>query len=360
MTSPSSLTLIALPPVIQPGLDVKDDKLWHVSWFEDLLATCGTDRTTRIYSRSSASDAFQEQCALDDVHSRTTRSCEFNPQGDLLATASFDGTTVVWEKGWKPCATLEGHENEVKSVAWNCAGTLLATCGRDKTVWVWEAPPDKTGRPVMDEDENIAPEEMEWSCMSVLSGHEGDVKFVKFHPTEDLLVSCSYDDTVRIWAYNDDEHDFEAVVTLRGHENTVWGCAFIDNDTFVTCSQDMTCKTWTRRVAADEGMEDVDGEGDEAPQIGEWHLQFSFDSKHARTVFSIDVMYGKFIITAGGDNAICVHRLNNNGVAEFVCKVEDAHDQDINCVRWNRNVEKPLLATCGDDGRVRVWQVLTN
>jgi WD40 repeat protein len=32
----------------------------------------------------------------------------------------------------------------------------------------------------------------------VLQGHTQDVKMVKWHPTRDLLVSASYDDTIKV------------------------------------------------------------------------------------------------------------------------------------------------------------------
>ncbi len=46
-----------------------------------------------------------------------------------LASSSFDGTAAVWERrsdGEFECiSVLEGHENEVKSVAWSPSGTSL-------------------------------------------------------------------------------------------------------------------------------------------------------------------------------------------------------------------------------------------
>lgn len=112
----------------------------------DMLASCGGDRTVRIWRRDPGAQPERWLCAaiLDDTHTRTIRSACWSPCGRYLATASFDRTTAVWQHAggvWEVVAMLEGHESEVKEVAWNPNGGLLATCSRDKSVWLWEVQP---------------------------------------------------------------------------------------------------------------------------------------------------------------------------------------------------------------------------
>lgn len=107
-------------------------------------------------------------------------------------------------------------------MAFNFDGTLIATCSRDKTIWIWER----------DEDDDF-------SCQAVLSGHSQDVKFVKWSPTENLLYSASYDDSIKCWKHEASIDDWLCCATLTGHKSTVWQFDFSPCGKYiVSCSQD--------------------------------------------------------------------------------------------------------------------------
>ena len=96
-----------------------------------------------------------------------------------------------------------------------------------------------------------------------------------------------------------------------------------------------------------------------------WKCVCTLAGFHSRPVYDIDWCHQTGLIaTACGDDAIRVFKEDTNNVSDavnspnFICEINqsDAHSSDVNCIAWNPVVEG-LLASCGDDGDVKLWQI---
>ena len=229
-------------------------RVWHLDWSPSgaLLATCGADRSILIYKYLSPLWTLVDR--LDGSHTKSIRKIKWSRSESHLASASFDGTIVIWHKNsssMEGVLTLEGHESEVKGISWSLEDRYLATCGRDKTIWIWETDID-----------------YEYITIAVLSRHTQDVKCVEFHSTKLLLASGSYDNTIVLWEGNGD--DWICRDMLLGHESTVWDLKWI-GDNIVSVSDDLTMRLW-----------EIEGDG-------KWHLSKTISGLHSRSIYSVDV-----------------------------------------------------------------------
>lgn len=71
-------------------------------------------------------------------HEDWVNDANVSPKGDLLASASCDGTARLWStRSGDSMAVLRGHREDVTRAVFNPAGDQLVTSSMDKTVRVW-------------------------------------------------------------------------------------------------------------------------------------------------------------------------------------------------------------------------------
>jgi WD40 repeat protein len=73
------------------------DRVWACVFSPNgsLLATCGGDKSIRIYG-VAADGVWSMRFELEGTHSRTVRTLTWSACGRYIASASFDATVAIW------------------------------------------------------------------------------------------------------------------------------------------------------------------------------------------------------------------------------------------------------------------------
>jgi WD40 repeat protein len=139
-------------------------------------------------------------------HTGSITSVTFSPNGEHIASSSYDQTIRVWDAvtGQPVGNPLQGHSETVRSVAFSPDGKHIASGSGDQTISVWDA---VTGQPVG----------------NPLQGHSETVTSVAFSPDGKHIASGSGDQTIRVW----DAVTGQPVGNpLQGHSDWVTAGAF--------------------------------------------------------------------------------------------------------------------------------------
>jgi WD40 repeat protein len=245
-------------------------------------------------------------------HHAAVYAVAFRPDGERMATASFDHTIKIWDvESGRVERTFTGHHDKVLTLAYSSDGRRLASAGLDGTVRLWDV---ASGQSI--------------ACRT--SGNRC-VQGVTFTPDGRRLIACGEAGVAEVWKTN--EGVLERTITvepermplyaaavssdgrtlalagldgrirlhdlatgkpqrvLEGHADTVYSLAFSpDGGSLASGSVDQTVRCW--QVATGQPCACLDGHHGAVYQVG----------------FSTD---GRRLVSAGTDGEVIVWDAGN-------------------------------------------------
>ncbi|KAM6540609.1 hypothetical protein CsatB_005056 [Cannabis sativa] len=215
-----------------------------------LLASGSGDSTARIWNLSdknsgSGMNGLPSVLVLKHVKGKTNEkskdvtTLDWNGEGTMLATGSYDGQARIWNINGELRSTLSKHKGPIFSLKWNKKGDYLLTGSCDKTAIVWDVKSEECKQqfdfhagPTLDVDwrnnNSFATSSTDTMIhvfrigeprpIKTFAGHQGEVNCVKWDPTGSLLASCSDDISAKIWSLKNDKY----VHDLRQHSKEIY------------------------------------------------------------------------------------------------------------------------------------------
>lgn len=157
-------------------------------------------------------------------HEKAVNTVQFFPNsGHLLLSASMDCRIKLWDvyrhPKERPCVrTLIGHNKPVKEALFSPDGALIISLSFDRHAKVWDT---ETG-----------------ACISRLKHRR--VPYCAAMNGKDSILTGSADGTIMQW----DLRNGKAELEYFEHSSPVNSIAFLDEQRFVSASDDLSLKTW--------------------------------------------------------------------------------------------------------------------
>ncbi|CAI7662679.1 unnamed protein product [Penicillium bialowiezense] len=241
-------------------------------------------------------------------HSSSVQSVAFSPDGQTVASGSYDQTIKLWDaQTGNELQTLKGHSDSVRSVAFSPDGQTVASGSSDRTIKLWDA---QTGNE-----------------LQTLKGHSDSVRSVAFSPDGQTVASGSRDRTIKLW----DTQTGNELQTLKGHSDEVTSVAFSPGGQTVA-SHDKTVEIWDPATGT---LQQRPGDHQDNVQA----VTFSRDS-HLLSSASYDATV-QFWDPATGKTQ----------------QTLEGHSMFVNSVTFSPH--GGLLASASDDSTVLVWELST-
>ncbi|MDB9527454.1 AAA-like domain-containing protein [Oscillatoria sp. CS-180] len=259
------------------------------------VATASWDATARIWNSVNGIELARLN------HEKAVQSVAFSPDGERVATASGDATARIWDATDGTELARLSHGSAVQSVAFSPDGEQVATASGDATARIWDA--------------------TDGTELARLN-HGSAVQSVAFSPNGERVATTSLDNTARVWNVVSG-----AELVRLNHDGIVQSVVFsLDGERVATASGDATARVWNA-------------------VIGTELARLNHGSAVQAVTFSPD---GEQVATASFDDTARVWNANSS---TEMARLD--HDSVVQAVTFSPNGEQ--VATASFDDTARVW-----
>ncbi|ETO06153.1 hypothetical protein RFI_31243 [Reticulomyxa filosa] len=206
------------------------------------IVSASCDHTVRIWDVSSG-----KQLQIFRGHTGSVFTAKFSPDEHTVVSCSQDGTIRLWDVNTgTEIMKLEKNFGPIWDVDFSPDGRYIVSGFKDKTIRLWDIHSGIEINRLLGHLEDVL--SIQFSSdesgerLKRFKGHFAGVTRARFSPDNKFIVSCSLDNTVRIW---DIKTGTEGKI-LGKHVDIVEDVQYFpDGQTIVSCSRDRTIILWS-------------------------------------------------------------------------------------------------------------------